>query len=126
MRREISAAAILLLLLLFSLWNLRQIDALTGEIEKLLYYSYNAAEQGDFDEAENAAAEALDIWLNADGYTHIFIRHPEIDGTSDAFYELLSALREKDTELLSPAYGKLIYHLDSIDRMEHLTLGSML
>lgn len=126
MRREISASAILLLMLLFSLWNLRQIDTLTGEIEKLLHYSSAAAEQSDFTTAEDAALRALDIWLHADGYTHIFIRHPEIDSTSDAFYELLAAIGAHESDALGAAYGKLLYHLHSIDSMEHVSLGSLL
>lgn len=125
MKRESISAAILLMLTALSVWNIHRIDTLTQSIESLLSTSEQAAES-DPDAALSYAQQALELWLQADGYTHIFIRHPEIDSTSDAFYELLTALREGETDDLSPAYGKLRYHLDSIAGMEHVSIGSVL
>lgn len=124
MKREVIAAALFSALILFSFWNLRRIDKLTGEMTRLLESSEAAAESGELDDALGYAEKALAVWLSAEGHTHIFIRHSEIDGTSDAFYELLSAIEEGDA--LSPAYGKLLYHIDSISGMEHVSIGSIL
>ncbi len=125
MKRVITAAALLLLLILASVWNIRRVDSLTGELETLLSRSEQAALDGSFDRAEGLANEALTLWLEADGYTHIFIRHSEIDSTSDAFYELLEHVSEHDADGLPSAYAKLVYHLDSIAAMEHVSLGSI-
>ena len=124
MKREVIAAALFSALILFSFWNVRRIDKLTGEMTRLLESSEAAAESGELDDALGYAEKALAVWLSAEGHTHIFIRHSEIDGTSDAFYELLSAIEEGDA--LSPAYGKLLYHIDSISGMEHVSIGSIL
>ena len=124
MKREAVAAALFSALILFSFWNLRKIDKLTNEMTRLLESSEASVESGELDDALGYAEKALEVWLSAEGHTHIFIRHSEIDGTSDAFYELLSAIEEGDA--LSPAYGKLLYHIDSISGMEHVSIGSIL
>lgn len=126
MKREAVAAALFLVLILLSMWNLRRIDKLTGEMTRLLEVSQASAKSGELDDALHNAEKALEVWLSAEGHTHIFIRHSEIDGTSDAFYELLSAIEEGDTDALSFAYEKLLYHIDSISGMEHVSIGSIL
>lgn len=128
MKREAVAAALFLALILLSFWNLRKIDRLTNEMTRLLEASQASAESGELDDALGYAEKALAVWLSAEGHTHIFIRHSEIDGTSDAFYELLSAIKDSDGDgsVLSPAYGKLLYHIDSISGMEHVSIGSIL
>ena len=126
MKRETVAAALFLALILLSFWNLRKIDKLTNEMTRLLEASEASARSGELDDALGYAERALEVWLSAEGHTHIFIRHSEIDGTSDAFYELLSAIKDSDGDALSPAYGKLLYHIDSISGMEHVSIGSIL
>lgn len=126
MRREYTAMIILALLMLGAWLNLRHMDSLTERIEAKLELSQKAAEQGSMDISEKALLDALDMWLGADGYTHIFIRHSEIDAISDSFYELYDALLSGETDALAPAYEKLIYHLESVNDIEHLSLRSLL
>lgn len=126
MRREYTAMIILALLMLGAWLNLRHMDSLTERIEAKLELSQKAAEQGSMDISEKALLDALDMWLSADGYTHIFIRHSEIDAISDSFYELYDALLSGETDALTPAYEKLIYHLESVNDIEHLSLRSLL
>lgn len=125
-KREYMAIAVLALLLALSVWNLKSIDTLTGDIEIALSKSQSAAEKLDFKTARQRLGEGLELWLSADSYTHIFLRHPEIDSTADAFYELQQVLMQEDATACAAAYGKLRYHLDSIDGMEHLSFGSIL
>ncbi len=126
MRREYTAMIILTLLMLGAWLNLRHMDSLTERIEAKLELSQKAAEQGSMDISEKALLDALDMWLGADGYTHIFIRHSEIDAISDSFYDLYDALLSGETDALAPAYEKLIYHLESVNDIEHLSLRSLL
>ncbi len=126
MRREYTAMIILAILMLGAWLNLRHMDSLTERIEAKLELSQKAAEQGSMDISEKALLDALDMWLGADGYTHIFIRHSEIDAISDSFYELYNALLSGETDALTPAYEKLIYHLESVNDIEHLSLRSLL
>lgn len=126
MKRESCAIALLLVLLVGSLWNIRCLDRRIDAIEYDLRQSMEAADSGDFESARRHFDTALDTWLKADSYTHIFIRHSEIDSTSDAFYELMELLAKDDAEGSPSAYLKLLYHLESIDQMDHLRLGSIL
>ena len=57
-------------------------------------------------------------------YAHIVLRQGEIDAVSDAFFELLKDLRAGEGEA-DTAYLSLLYHLDSIGRMDHLRLSSV-
>lgn len=125
MKRELAAGALLLLLMAGAWWNIRAVDTLTGDILAGLDISQAAEEQGDHLTAQAALAKALNRWLEADSYTHIFIRHAEIDSTADAFYELQAQLLAGEGDS-SAAFDKLRYHLDSIQRMEHPSLGSIL
>ena len=125
-RKEFGAAAVLCVLLAFSLWNIRTIDTLTDRILLSLAKSQSCAEKLDIKGAGKNLDEGLELWLEAEGYTHIFIRHSEIDSTTDAFYELRQLIAQGDPAELKPVYEKLRYHLESIDAMEHPSLGSIL
>lgn len=125
-KREYIAVVLLVLLLALSIYNLASIDKLTGEIGIALSKSQSAAEKLDFKSARQYLKEGLTVWLDADEYTHIFLRHPEIDSTADAFYELEQILLQEDLTACAAAFDKLRYHLNSIDGMEHLSLGSIL
>ena len=89
-------------------------------------FTVNRSDGGDFSAAEAALDTAIEHWIAANAYTHIFIRHPEIDSTSDAFYELKELLAEQNADGFPSAFDKLKYHLNSIDKMEHIRLGSVL
>lgn len=125
-KREYIAAGILAALIALSAYNIASVDSLTGDIGIALSKSQSAAEKLDFKGAREYLQEGLARWLSADEYTHIFLRHPEIDSTADAFYELQQVLCEEDLAACDAAYDKLKYHLDSIDSMEHLSFGSIL
>ena len=125
MKREIAAGLLLLAMLAGSLVNLRFYDALTDRIETELARSRAAVEAGDFEAARESCGRAEETWLGAKRYTHVFIRHQEVDGTSDAFFELMQLLCEENAEGCAAAFDKLLYHLDGNAGMEHPTLGSV-
>ncbi len=126
MNREIAAALLLLLLAAGAWWNISAVDRLAGDMLAQLELSEQAAEAGDAAQALVGLDMALERWLRADSYTHIFIRHSEIDSTADAFYELRELLLSGELEGCDAAYGKLRYHIISIQEMEHPGLGSIL
>lgn len=126
MTRELIAGILLVLLILGAVWNIRCADRLCEDILMCVDQSEQAAQRGDVPLASGRMQAALELWLEADGYTHIFIRHSEIDGATDAFYDALEELSDGDAEALSAAYDKLRYHMNSIIAMEHVSLGSVL
>ncbi len=125
MKKEIIALSLLVLLFAASLFNIWYFDRLCMDIAGEVNASSDALERGDMEAAQEHLNSALHTWLDADSYTHIFIRHPEIDSTADAFYELGQAL-EENSESCRAAYDKLLYHLESIRTMEHLRFGSIM
>ena len=125
MKRELAAGTLLALLIAGAWWNIRAVDRLTGDILAGLDTAQAAEARGQPEEAREALDKALKRWLEADRYTHIFIRHAEIDATADAFYELQSQLLSGEGDS-SAAYDKRRYHLESIRQMEHPGLGSIL
>ena len=125
-KREFTAAAVLALFAVLSVWNLKTVDSLTDELIICIVKSQECSEKLDIKGAEKNVDEAIERWLNADGYTHIFIRHSEIDSTSDALYELKEAIQTEEATHLKAAYEKVCYHLESINSMEHPSIGSIL
>ena len=126
MKKEIFALSLLLLLFAASLFNIWYFDRLCLDIAGEVNASEEALEAGDTRAAEKHLENALHTWLDADSYTHIFIRHPEIDSTADAFYELRQELESENSERCRSAYDKLLYHLESIRTIEHLRFGSIM
>ena len=126
MSREKGAAALLLALIILSGWNIIKVDRLCRDIEARLDSCAQATEEARLEEAKLAAEEALGLWLDAESYSHIFIRHPEIDSCSDVFYELLDSIAAKEPESIGWNIQKLRYHIRSIASMERLSPGSIL
>lgn len=126
MGRELAAALLLMLLVLGAWLNVACLDRLVGTLEQELSVSEQLADEGDFAAARQALDRALSRWTRAGTYTEIFLRHPEIDAVEDSFFELRSILTEENAEAYPSAFLKLRYHLDGIDRMEHVRPGSVL
>ena len=124
MKRELAALTLLILLLALLLGNIRALDTLIGEVEAHVCRSSAAAARGDRKGAVSELETALSLWDEARAYTHVFFRHSEIDAVSDSFFELNAALRGEE-EQHEEAYLRLLYHLDCVEQMDHLRLGSI-
>ena len=125
MNREIAAYTLLLLLFLGSLFNIHMMDEKIGSLRDEVKSSYESAQSGDFEKAEATLRSASERWLGMDEYTHIFIRHTEIDSATDAFFDMLSDISSKDAESAAGSYKKLDAHLKSLITIEHLSFGSI-
>jgi hypothetical protein len=125
LRKTIVAAVLLLLLLVGTLLNIRCLDGYIEQMQGYVGDAQSSAETGNYDGAVNSLRQAVELWNSIDGYTHIFIRHSEIDSASDAFYDLLSDLYARDGEAARGSFEKVLYHLESISKIEHITLGSV-
>lgn len=125
MKKELCAGLLLAALFIGALINIAYLRGFIGGLTDTLDISRAAAASGDFAAAEDTLRSAIEVWTEADEYTHIFIRHSEIDSTTDAFYELLSDVLSQDGESAEGAYEKLSSHLSSILTMEQVTFGSI-
>lgn len=125
MRRLITALVLLGILAGLSLWDLHQVQTLSDQLCALTALSVRALREGDRAAAISSADTALRLWDEAEGYTHIFIRHSEIDSTADALFELKAAVLSGDVESAQAMQEMAAYHLMSIRTMEEVSLGSV-
>lgn len=124
MKKMYAGILLLAILLGAALYNVHYLD---GKMDSLLQY-VDAARQlegaGDFDSAQLMLREAISFWNGMNSYTHILIRHSEIDSASDAFYDCLACLQDGGADSAA-SLEKLRAHLCSILDMEHISLGSI-
>ncbi len=125
MKKELFAALILICLIVLSIWNLWYVEKMTTELSETISASYTLALEGKWEMAEKLAETGTAQWNNSDNYTHIFIRHTDIDTTTDAFGDYLSCIYSRDTGMLSGAYQKLLAHIMTIYEMEQINLKSI-
>ena len=125
MKREWIALSLLILLIAASVLNTARLDRLTDLVERSLTHAENAARQGDLEIALINVENGLSVWQGAGRYTNVFLRHPDVDAANEAFYDLQQLLLQGDRDALPAAFSRLRYHLDSIDYMEHPSLGTV-
>ena len=123
MKRGLIAAGLIILLFALLLANLHALDALIGAVEALVCRSSAALAGGEAQLAASEAEAAMQLWQSRADYAHIVLRQDEIDAVSDAFFDLLEELRSGGGA--EEAYLRLLYRLDSIERMDHLRLSSV-
>ena len=125
MKREYIAVALIAAIFVLAMINVHHIEsktlALNNDIElaEKLYYD------GDSDGAVSGIEKSLDTWLSWDSYSHIMLRHSEVDVITDAYYELLSELEGED-KVAEASFDKLKEALGSIADKERISLNSIL
>ena len=124
MKSGLLAAGLLILLLALLLANIHALDALISAVEAGVCRSSAALRAGDTQLAASEAEAAMKLWQSKADYAHIVLRQGEIDAVSDAFFELLKDL-DLENARADSAYLNLLYHLDSIGRLDHLSLSSI-
>ena len=125
MKKELAAAIILALLLTGVMVNIRVASNIILSLKEDVTAAYQCAEKGDFDRAKPQLDAAVEHWMSLDGYTHIFIRHSEINSTTEAYFQLKSDIYAEDMGAVEGSYGLLMATLDSLMTMEQLSLGSI-
>lgn len=125
MKKEIVAAALLLLIFAGVLVNIRVNERIVSSLIDEVDLSYESLKSGDTVKAARQLDAAIEHWLKLDGYTHIFIRHSEINSTTDAFYGFKSDVCSGDTDAAEGSYGLLRETLLSLMTMEQISLGSI-
>lgn len=125
MKKEVVAAIILALLFAGVMINIRVASNIILSLKADVKVAYESAEKGDFDSAKPQLDAAVNNWMSLDGYTHIFIRHSEINSTTEAYFQLKGDVYAEDMEAIEGSYGLLMATLDSLMTMEQLSIGSI-
>lgn len=125
MKKEIISALLLLLIFSGVLINIRINERIVSSLINEVDMSYENLKNGNEDKAMQQLDTAIEHWLSLDGYTHIFIRHSEINSTTDAFYGFRSDVGSGDADAANGSYGLLKETLLSLMTMEQISLGSV-
>ena len=125
MKKEIISALLLLLMFSGVLVNIRINERIVSSLINEVDMSYENLKNGNEDKAMQQLDTAIEHWLNLDGYTLIFIRHSEINSTTDAFYGFRSDVGSGDADAANCSYGLLKETLLSLMTMEQISLGSV-
>lgn len=125
MIREIIAVSILVALLALSLVNVKYIETKTELLAGEIQEAHELYQKGDNNGAAARVNESLNKWLGWESYSHIMLRHSEIDVITSAYYALLEEL-EGDEKVTGASFDALIETLNDIVKKERVTFGSLL
>lgn len=125
MKKEIAAAIILIALFAGVMVNIKVSGNIILSLEDDVTAAYESARNGDFDRAKPQLDAAIEHWMSLDGYTHIFMRHSEINSTTEAYFQLKSDIYAEDIGATEGSYSLLMADLDSLMTMEQISFGSI-
>ena len=125
MKKEICAALALLLLFIGALSNLTHLNKIMEQIQTHIDYSLLYCSLEDYVAAHTETTKAKQIWEDEERYSHVFIRHSEIDKMNDIFYDVLSAIQSHEKYEAEYHLKKLQHYADNLVVMEQLSLGSV-
>ncbi|PKM74164.1 MAG: hypothetical protein CVU91_03730 [Firmicutes bacterium HGW-Firmicutes-16] len=125
MIREIIAVSLLFALLALSLFNVKYIENKTDILANEIEQAHELYQNGDNEGAASHVEESLNNWLSWESYSHIMLRHSEIDIITGAYFALLEEL-EGDAKVTGASFDALIETLNDIAKKERITLGSLL
>lgn len=125
MKKEIAAAIILIALFAGVMLNIKVSGNIILSLEDDVTAAYESARNGDFDRAKPQLDAAIEHWMSLDGYTHIFMRHSEINSTTEAYFQLKSDIYAEDIGAAEGSYSLLMADLDSLMTMEQISFGSI-
>ena len=125
MKKEIFAGLILVLMFAASVVNINYLEHFCDETVDIVDASLQYAESGNWPAAVHLAEQARDRWQRNRGYTHIFIRHTELDATTEAFHEYLTCLYGESADALHGLGLALKDRITAVLEMERVNLGTI-
>lgn len=125
MKKETIAALTLALVFAGAVINIGIVGRMSRSLCSDVQRAYEYALTGDSAGAIDTLDKAIGHWLSLDGYTHIFIRHSEINSTTEAFYAFKSDICADDMGSAAGSYALLTETLRSLMTMEQISLGSI-
>lgn len=125
MKKELIAAVLLAVIFAGVMLNIRASERIVSSLMSEVDAAYAQLKGGDNESAAETLDKAIEHWLTLDGYTHIFIRHSEINSTTEAFFQFRSDIGSGYADAADGSYGLLSETLRSIMTMEQISLGSI-
>ncbi len=125
MKKELLAGITFLLLIIGAATNIHYLKGLTDELNVQLDEVTQLCANEEYDKAQTKLQKTLDAWIAANNYTYVFIRHSEVDATTDAFYDGLIAIANENTTEIQHSIAMLKKHINNIFDMECVTIRSV-
>ncbi|SHH53839.1 protein of unknown function [Sporobacter termitidis DSM 10068] len=125
MKKEIFIGCFLVLMLAAAIVNIHFLTKLTDNVVNLIEDSEKYAGQGDWETAEKKAEEAARLWSDSDTYTHLVLRHPEVETAMDAIYGFMEEIYAKEEGAAKGAAEAAISRMQSISAIEQIKIGSI-
>jgi len=119
------AAALLVIVCAFAVFNVYYMGGLIGGLIDELDSARSVAEQGDFTSAADLAERAAETWRSKEFYTNIAMRHNEVDQTTALFYDLLGSLYAEEAGAAHGNFEKLRARLTCLRSLESVSFGSV-
>lgn len=125
MKKEFIIGCFLALLLAASLVNIHYLNKLTDKVTGLIEDSEKSAEEMAWEKAEEKAEAAAKLWSDSEPYTHLVLRHPEVESATDAIYGYVAQVYARDDGAAKGAAQAAISRMKSISSIEQIKLGSI-
>jgi TRAP-type C4-dicarboxylate transport system substrate-binding protein len=125
MKKEIITGCFLIAMLATALVNIHFLNKLTDNVTQLIEEAEKSAEQGEWERAATKAEEAADLWSGSDTYTHLVLRHPEVEAATDAIYGFMEQVYAGEEGAAKGAALAAISRLESISSIEQISFGSI-
>lgn len=123
--KEISVACFLILMLTVAVVNIRCLTRLTDRVTELIEEAEMLASRENWSRAAEKAEEAARCWKESDTYTHLVLRHSELESATDAIYGFLEQIYAREKGSAKGAAEAAIARLKSISSLEKIRLGSI-
>ncbi len=125
MKKEIIVGCFLILMLAAAFVNIHYLNALTEDVVALVREAEGSAQNEDWAEAEKKAEAAAKLWTGSDTYTHLVLRHPEIESATDALYGLLEKVYAREAGAVKGAAQAARARIESLASIEEIRFGSI-
>jgi polyhydroxyalkanoate synthesis regulator phasin len=125
MKKELFVGVFLALLLTVSFINIHYIGKLTDNVRQRVDEAVSSAEAENWGEAERKAEEAIALWMGRDTFTHLVLRHSEIEAATEALFALAQQVYSRDKGAAKGAGQAASARLESIANIERVRLGSI-
>ena len=126
MKKEIFAAALLIIVLAVSFLNILFLSRIADELTVLIDEAADAIQRDDWDAAVSKAETAVQKWLDSTDYANIILHHNEINYTTETLYRLLLLTHSEQRGEASVAADMAKEQVEGLLEMEKVRLGSIL
>jgi len=125
MKKELAAIFVLVLVFATSLINIHFLNRLTSDIASLVEQADTFIREENWERAGDRAQKAFDRWENSDSYTHIVLRHSEIESVSVALGDLIKEIYAENAGAARGAARSAAERVRSVSSVERLRLNNI-